>query len=190
MGGFFIANPGCHWYRWCTLKKFETGPNGILCGWGETDSCKKPEAKISWHCPFKGTIGRKDFFKHNEHDHRMLLSKKCRNYVLFEKIVFLSYITTFCKLFSQTDNKKLLKKLPLEILLRVVFWKPSLFVNLQTMFLMFSCAVLQESFLECGVTIFIAYPSPCLSGGLASVQSEVILSVIKSVKELPMCYIE
>jgi hypothetical protein len=46
--------------------------------------------------------------------------------------------------------------LSLEIMFGVVFWKPSLFVNLQTMLLMFSCAVLQASFLECEVTIFIA----------------------------------
>jgi hypothetical protein len=24
--------------RWCTLKKIGNGPNGILWGWGETDS--------------------------------------------------------------------------------------------------------------------------------------------------------
>jgi hypothetical protein len=50
------------WYRLCTFtckylrefsKKFENGLNGILWSWGETDSWKKPEAKISWHCPFK-----------------------------------------------------------------------------------------------------------------------------------------
>jgi hypothetical protein len=27
------------------FKKILNGPNGILWGWGETDSCKKPEAK-------------------------------------------------------------------------------------------------------------------------------------------------
>jgi hypothetical protein len=43
----------CRWYRWCTLtceylcEKIWNGPNGILCGWGETDSWKKPEAKKS-----------------------------------------------------------------------------------------------------------------------------------------------
>jgi hypothetical protein len=30
--------------RWCTLT-CEYLPNGILWGWGETDSLKKPEAK-------------------------------------------------------------------------------------------------------------------------------------------------
>jgi hypothetical protein len=34
---------------------------------------------------------------------------------------FLGDITTFCKLFSQTDEK-LLKKLPLEIMFVVLFW--------------------------------------------------------------------
>ncbi len=37
----------CRWYQWCkltckylrkVLKKFENGHNGILWGWGETDS--------------------------------------------------------------------------------------------------------------------------------------------------------
>jgi hypothetical protein len=27
------------------FEKFRNGPNGILWGWGETDSRKKPEAK-------------------------------------------------------------------------------------------------------------------------------------------------
>ncbi len=27
------------------FEKFRNGPNGILWGWGETDSLKKPEAK-------------------------------------------------------------------------------------------------------------------------------------------------
>ncbi len=41
----------CRWYRWCTLnisgnfRKNSKQPNGILWGWGETDSGKKPEAK-------------------------------------------------------------------------------------------------------------------------------------------------
>ncbi len=34
-------------------KKFETSPNGILRGLGETDSWKSQKSKISWHCPFK-----------------------------------------------------------------------------------------------------------------------------------------
>ncbi len=28
------------------------GPNGILCGWGATDSWKKQKQKLSWHCPY------------------------------------------------------------------------------------------------------------------------------------------
>jgi len=88
---------------------------------------------------------------------KRLLSKQCRNYVLFKNIVklFWGHVTTFCKLFSQT-YKKMVKKLALKIKFRVVFGKPILFVNIQTRFLMFSCAVLQASSLEFGVTIFIA----------------------------------
>ncbi len=35
------------------FEKIWNGLKGILRGWGETDSWKEPEAKISWHCPFK-----------------------------------------------------------------------------------------------------------------------------------------
>ncbi len=46
----------CHRYQWHRRANFATekirnGP--ILRGLGETDSWKKPEAKIWWHCPFK-----------------------------------------------------------------------------------------------------------------------------------------
>ena len=78
----------CHWYRWCTLtceylrsKKFETDLMGYSGDGGKLIHAKKRKQKISWHCPFKGTIGREDSFKHNEQDHRKLFSKKCRNYV-------------------------------------------------------------------------------------------------------------
>jgi hypothetical protein len=33
--------------------KIWNSPNGILRGWGETDSWKNQNSKISWHCPFK-----------------------------------------------------------------------------------------------------------------------------------------
>ncbi len=35
------------------FEKIRNGLIVILWGWGETDSWKEPEAKISWHCPFK-----------------------------------------------------------------------------------------------------------------------------------------
>ncbi len=35
------------------FEKIRNGPNGILRGLGETDSWRKPEVKILWHCPFK-----------------------------------------------------------------------------------------------------------------------------------------
>ncbi len=35
------------------LKKKKYGPNGILRGYGETDTRKNLKSKISWHCPFK-----------------------------------------------------------------------------------------------------------------------------------------
>jgi hypothetical protein len=35
--------------------------------------------------PLKGALGEEDSFKHNEQDHRRLLSKKCRNNLLFAK---------------------------------------------------------------------------------------------------------
>ncbi len=34
-------------------EKIRNGPNGILWGWGETDSWKNQKQNISWHCPFK-----------------------------------------------------------------------------------------------------------------------------------------
>ncbi len=34
-------------------KKFKYGPNGILRGFGETDTWKNLKSKISWHYPFK-----------------------------------------------------------------------------------------------------------------------------------------
>ncbi len=52
----------CRWHQWCTLtceylckflQKTVNDPNVIFLGLGEDDSWKKPEAKISWHCPFK-----------------------------------------------------------------------------------------------------------------------------------------
>ncbi len=33
-------------------EKIWNGPNGILWGWGETDSWKNQMQKILWHCPF------------------------------------------------------------------------------------------------------------------------------------------
>ncbi len=35
------------------FKKIRNGHNGILWGWGETDSWKNQKHKISSHCPFK-----------------------------------------------------------------------------------------------------------------------------------------
>jgi hypothetical protein len=35
------------------FEKIRNGLNGILWGWGETDSWKNQKEKISWHCPFK-----------------------------------------------------------------------------------------------------------------------------------------
>ncbi len=35
------------------FRKHSNNPNVIIRGLGEGDSWKKPEAKISWHCPFK-----------------------------------------------------------------------------------------------------------------------------------------
>jgi hypothetical protein len=40
------------------FEKIRNGPIGILRGLGETDSSKKQKSKISWHCPFKGTVSR------------------------------------------------------------------------------------------------------------------------------------
>ncbi len=48
-----------HLYLWISLRIFEkiwNGPNGILWGWGETDSWKNQKQKISWHCPFKSWL--------------------------------------------------------------------------------------------------------------------------------------
>ncbi len=51
----------CCWFWWCTLsceylrefsKKIRNSSNGILWGWGETDSSKNQKQKILWHCPF------------------------------------------------------------------------------------------------------------------------------------------
>ncbi len=41
------------------FEKIRTGPNGILWGWGETDSWKKLAAKNSWTCPFKTTAKKR-----------------------------------------------------------------------------------------------------------------------------------
>jgi hypothetical protein len=38
------------------FEKNRNGPNCILMGLGETDSCKNQKLKISWHCPFKRGI--------------------------------------------------------------------------------------------------------------------------------------
>ncbi len=38
------------------FEKLRNGPNGKLRGLGETDSWKKPEVDISWHCPLKHSI--------------------------------------------------------------------------------------------------------------------------------------
>jgi hypothetical protein len=35
-----------------SLEKIRNDPNVIIRGLGEGDSWKKPEPKISWHCPF------------------------------------------------------------------------------------------------------------------------------------------
>jgi hypothetical protein len=35
------------------FEKIRNGPYGIIRGLGETDLCRKPKAKNSWHCPFK-----------------------------------------------------------------------------------------------------------------------------------------
>ncbi len=53
----------CRWYQGCTLtceypwaeffEKVLNYPNLIFRGLGKEDSWEKPEAKISWHCPFK-----------------------------------------------------------------------------------------------------------------------------------------
>jgi hypothetical protein len=45
------------------FEKIRNGPNGILWGWGETDWWKKPEAKISWHCPFN-RVGADNCLQH------------------------------------------------------------------------------------------------------------------------------
>ncbi len=57
----------CRWYRWCTLtceylrkisKKFAT----VFTEYSETGGKliheKNQKLKISWHCPFKGTVSR------------------------------------------------------------------------------------------------------------------------------------
>jgi hypothetical protein len=41
------------------LEKIRNGPNGILWGWGETDSCKKTEKKSRDTVPLKGPLGEK-----------------------------------------------------------------------------------------------------------------------------------
>ncbi len=38
------------------FEKIWNGPNGILWGWGETDSWKNQKQKISWHCLFKVNV--------------------------------------------------------------------------------------------------------------------------------------
>ncbi len=35
------------------FEKIRNGPNGILWGWGQTDSSKNQMQKISWHSPFE-----------------------------------------------------------------------------------------------------------------------------------------
>jgi hypothetical protein len=39
------------------FEKIRNDPNVIIRGLGGGDSWKKPEAKISWHCPFKVNAG-------------------------------------------------------------------------------------------------------------------------------------
>jgi len=42
------------------LEKIRNGPNGILWGWGETESCKKNRSKKSRDTvPLKGPLGEK-----------------------------------------------------------------------------------------------------------------------------------
>ena len=65
------ARKNSKWSKWDTLGM---GGNWFMQ--------KNQKWKFSWHCPFKGTIGREDCFKHNEQVHRRLLSKTCRKYVL------------------------------------------------------------------------------------------------------------
>ncbi len=38
------------------FEKIRNSPSGILRGWLETYSWKKPEVDISWHCPFKRSL--------------------------------------------------------------------------------------------------------------------------------------
>ncbi len=40
------------------FEKILNGPNGVLRGLGETDLWKNQKSKISWHCPFKGSLTR------------------------------------------------------------------------------------------------------------------------------------
>ncbi len=57
----------CRWHRWCTLsreylrefsKKFEMAVMVHPDVWGKLIHEKKQKSKISWHCPFKGTVLR------------------------------------------------------------------------------------------------------------------------------------
>ena len=47
-------------FRIYPLEKILNGPNGILWGWGETDSCKKTRSENSRDTvPLKGPLGEK-----------------------------------------------------------------------------------------------------------------------------------
>jgi hypothetical protein len=60
----FKVHHRCRWHWWVTCRRcrwhldlqiFEkiwNDPNVIFRGFGKEDSWKKPEAKISWHCPW------------------------------------------------------------------------------------------------------------------------------------------
>ncbi len=63
---FYICHR-CRWHRWCTLsredlrefsKKLEMAVMVYSCAWGKLIHEKKQKSKISWHCPFKGTVLR------------------------------------------------------------------------------------------------------------------------------------
>jgi hypothetical protein len=71
----------------------------------------------------KGALGEKTFLSITSKTIRGYYLKSVEIMYFLKKFCnyFLGDITTFCKLFSQTDEK-LLNKLPLEIMFVVVFW--------------------------------------------------------------------
>ncbi len=60
------TTPAANLELWISPRIFENirnGPNGIIRGLGETDSWRKPEAKILWHCPFKHSLPTSTFLE-------------------------------------------------------------------------------------------------------------------------------